>query len=240
MILGWVIVMLYNFAFFIIVFFFYSFIGYLIEITSVSLKEDKLVFSRGYLIGPYIPIFGFGAIFMVYYLNKYQEDLLTLFILGVVSCCILEYFTSLLMEYIFHLRWWDYSDRKFNINGRVCLENGIFFGLGGILLVKYIHPWLLNVLYSFSYYWIIVLGSILFIILLVDFLISTSMILQLKIDVDSYINKDATEVLKKELKKRLEVHAILRKRILRAFPKIIDYSGMKQLQEILDNNKRRR
>lgn len=232
--------MLYDFSFFIIVFFFYSFVGYLIEITSVSLKEDKLVFSRGYLIGPYIPIFGFGAVFMVYYLDKYQEDILTLFILGVVSCCILEYFTSLLMEYLFHLRWWDYSDRKFNINGRVCLENGLYFGLGGILLVKYIHPWLLNVLYSFSYFGIILLGSILLFILVVDFLISTFMTLQLKIDVDSYINKDATEVLKKEIKKRIEAHSILRRRILKAFPKIVDYTGMIQIQEILDNKHKKR
>ena len=232
--------MLYDVSLLMIIFFFYSVLGYLIEITSVSLKEDKLVFSRGYLIGPYIPIFGFGATFMVYYLDKYQNDILTLFILGLVSCCILEYFTSLLMEYIFHLRWWDYSDRKFNINGRVCLENGIYFGIGAIILVKYIHPWLSKILYSLPYCYIHLLGSILFFIIVIDFLMSTFMTLQLKIDVDSYINKDATEALKKEIKKNLEAHSLLRRRILNAFPKIIEYTGMIQIQEILENNNKKR
>ena len=124
---------MYLFWLLVIIFFFYSVVGYIVEVTSCSIKSKKLTLSRGYLIGPYIPIFGFGGLFMTTLLSKYQNDILSLFINSMVYCCLLEYITSLVLEKIFKLRWWDYSDRRFNINGRVCLENGILFGIAGII-----------------------------------------------------------------------------------------------------------
>ncbi len=209
------------------------------EVTLVSLNEDKLVLSRGYLIGPYLPIFGFGALFMIYSLKLYQDDLIVLFVMGLVSCCILEYFTSLLMEKIFHLRWWDYSDRKFHINGRVCLENGIYFGIGAILLIRYIHPWLVKGLLSLSPVFVTILGCVLFIILMIDFVLSTHLTFQLKSDVYHFKMNDSTELLKKEIKKRIQGKSILRKRILTAYPRLKDMHDMISVKELFDKNKKR-
>ena len=228
--------MYFDFCHFIILFFTYSFIGYLLEVTSVSLWEDKIVLSRGYLVGPYLPIFGFGALFIIEYLEQYQNDIIALFIMGMVTCCTLEYFTSLLMEKVFHLRWWDYSEKKFNINGRVCLENDIYFGVGAVLLVRYMHPWISRILLSFHYHTICILGSLLFIILLSDFMLSTHMILQLTFDVNLYHNKDATSAIRKEIRERLSHDSIFRKRILSAYPKLSESSNRIKVKEIIERN----
>lgn len=227
-----------EFCTFVIIFCIYSFIGYFIEVISVSIKEDKLVFSRGYLIGPYLPIFGFGALTIIYYLEKYQNDLLTIFLLGLITCCGLEYVTSLIMEKIFHLRWWDYSDRKFNINGRVCLENGIYFGLGAILLVRYLHPFLTERIALLSNMTICILGSSILAIILIDFIWSTYIILQLKIDIDIYSKIDATKIVKSEIKKIIMRHSIFRKRIIDAYPAMKKNKNMKSIEEYIEKNKK--
>ena len=103
---------MYSFWLLVIIFFFYSVVGYIVEVTSCSINNKKVTLSRGYLIGPYIPVFGFGGVIMVYFLSKYQNDILSLFINSMFYCCVLEYFTSLLLEKIFKLRWWDYSNKK--------------------------------------------------------------------------------------------------------------------------------
>ena len=90
-------------------FFLYSVIGYIAEIAFVSIKTKKIVFNRGFLIGPYLPIYGFGSLILILFLRRYEEDPVVLFVLGAVFCTTLEYFTSLIMEKIFKLRWWDYG-----------------------------------------------------------------------------------------------------------------------------------
>ena len=144
--------MLFDFCFNVLLFFVYSFIGYLIEIIRVSIMEKKIVLSRGYLIGPYLPIFGFGSLMMVYCLSRYQGDNVVIFVFSVVICCLLEYFTSLIMEKIFKIRWWDYSNRKFNINGRICLENSIYFGISGVCLLSFLSPLVSNLIYDFGFF----------------------------------------------------------------------------------------
>ena len=94
--------------------------------------------NRGFLIGPYCPIYGSGALLLTFLLNRYVNDKLVLFVMSIVVCSILEYVTSYIMEKIFHIRWWDYSNYKLNINGRVCLNNIALFGLAGVLIIKYI------------------------------------------------------------------------------------------------------
>ena len=79
-------------------FFLYSVIGYIAEITFISIKTKKIVFNRGFLIGPYLPIYGFGSLILILFLRRYEEDPVVLFVLGAVFCTTLEYFTSLIME----------------------------------------------------------------------------------------------------------------------------------------------
>lgn len=212
--------MVYNFCSLFLLFLSYSIIGYFVEIVSVSLTEKKIVLNRGFLIGPYLPIYGFGAICMIMFLEKYQHDILALFVMGVVICTILEYLTSLIMEKIFKLRWWDYSHKRFNINGRVCLENGVLFGLGGVFIVKVVNPLISGVIYWFPSWLTIVLGIFLLLVFITDIVESAYITFKLKINVNNYINQDATAEIKKEIMKALQKNTTLTTRLLNAFPNI--------------------
>lgn len=119
-------------------FIFYSVFGWLWEV-CLYLAEDKKFVNRGFLNGPYCPIYGAGAILDILLLGKIENSGL-LFVLGVLVTGVLEYLTSYIMEKIFHARWWDYSERKFNINGRVCLAGMIAFGSLSVILIKLVHP----------------------------------------------------------------------------------------------------
>ena len=105
-----------------------SFAGWIMETISISIRNKKFV-NRGFLIGPVCPIYGYGVVLVSLLLQKYQNDIIVTFFMSIIICGFLEYFTSYFMEIIFKARWWDYSQRKFNINGRVCLENLVLFGL---------------------------------------------------------------------------------------------------------------
>ena len=128
----------------------YSFIGWIYESLLESFRQKKPV-NRGFLFGPYLPIYGSGALLDVLILGQIKNPLI-LFLLSAFLTCILEYLASLILEKLFGLRWWDYNDfkfivkgkeidvGKFNINGRVCLVGWLAFGTLSIVLVLLIHP----------------------------------------------------------------------------------------------------
>ena len=124
---------------YIILFFAFSFLGWLMEVMVVIFKERKIV-NRGFLIGPCCPIYGFGGLIMTLLLQNIKNNPIILFLLSLLICSVLEYGTSYVMEKLFHARWWDYSNRKFNINGRICLTNMIAFGLLGCLIIYILDP----------------------------------------------------------------------------------------------------
>ena len=121
----------YTFQIYFLLFISYSILGWLMEVT-VKYFQFRRFINRGFLIGPYCPIYGWGAILITLLLKKYIDDPIALFALGMMLCAILEYFASYLLEKTFKARWWDYSNQKFNINGRICLKTMIVFGLLGI------------------------------------------------------------------------------------------------------------
>ena len=225
---------MYDLMYLFLVFFVYSVIGFIIEITSCFIFTKKFTMSRGYLLGPYIPVFGFGALIMVYLLGKYRNDILVLFVLSAVLCSAVEYFTSLLMEKIFKLRWWDYSKDKFNINGRICLRNGFLFGIGGVVIVRYFHPILDKFLLSLDSNIIIIVGWILAGIIIIDTIISTFTISKLKIDTKKYINTDATNVVKDQVAESLHKYRVFYKRLFRAYPHIKLNANIIKLREFMD------
>lgn len=131
--------MVYNLRTYFLLFMIYAVIGWFVEVITMFKNEHKFI-NRGFLIGPYCPIYGYGSIVITFLLSRYQKDIFILFGMTVFVCTILEYITSYLMEKIFGARWWDYSTHPFHINGRVCLGNAILFGLGGVLIVKGLSP----------------------------------------------------------------------------------------------------
>lgn len=122
----------------------YSVLGWVYETVLCSLEAGHTV-NRGFLNGPYCPIYGFGAVLFLVLLGKEKSPAL-IFLFGALIATATEYATSVIMERIFKARWWDYSKFKFNLDGRVCLGASVIFGAFAVLLIKLIHPFLLNVL----------------------------------------------------------------------------------------------
>lgn len=117
----------------------YSFLGWFLETVYVSLLEKKFV-GRGFLYGPFCPIYGFGSLALILFVFTYENNLLLLFITSVIVTSILEYITSFFLEKLFHTTWWNYSKEPFNINGRVCLKNSLYWGILSVFILTQIHP----------------------------------------------------------------------------------------------------
>ena len=117
----------------------YSFFGWVWETSYVSLKEGEYI-NRGFINGPFCTIYGAGAISVYLILKPVEQNLLLLFLGGIVVATVLEYFTAVLMESIFHTSWWDYSDKKFNFQGRICLGASLGWGFFTVGLFRILHP----------------------------------------------------------------------------------------------------
>lgn len=223
-----------------LIFFIYSVIGYYVELIFCSLNSKKLVLNRGFLIGPYLPIYGFGGILISLTLGRYVDDILTLFILSTVYCTVIEYITSYILEKIFHLRWWDYSNKKYNINGRVCLSNGVLFGLGGLLIIKVFYPFFYRTIYISNSLFLMILSSVFLCIFLTDLIVSIRILFGLKSNIIKITNKDATSEIKKEVFDYLINHRIFTGRLFKSFPDLEDLNevGIKDIKNIFDNVKK--
>lgn len=124
-----------------IYFIIYSFMGWVCESVYCSILDKKLI-NRGFLTGPFCPIYGFGALAILKLLTPFTNDFLTIFLAGILITSLLEYISSYLLEVAFDTHWWDYSSYRFNINGRVCLRNSLLFGVLVVALHFYIHPYI--------------------------------------------------------------------------------------------------
>ncbi len=205
---------------FFLYFLIYSILGWGMESFYVFLLDQKLV-NRGFLLGPYCPIYGFGALINILYLNQYKDNPLTVFIISMVLCSVLEYITSYLMEKIFKTRWWDYSDNKYNLNGRVCLRNTLLFGLASLVLIYLINPIISNIINKINITYIYAISIIWLILFITDIIVSCNIISKLKKTASSIEIKDSTIEISTMVRAKLnESNKILQKRLLKAFPSI--------------------
>ena len=111
----------------------YSFMGWIWESCYVSAKSKKWV-NRGFVSGPFVTIYGVGAVTVYVILRPVAGNILELYFAGVAVATILEYVTGVLMEAIFHTNWWDYSDKKFNFQGKICLGSSVAWGFFTLIL----------------------------------------------------------------------------------------------------------
>lgn len=123
----------------VLLFFIYAFIGWLWETIYCSIKAKAFVY-RGFLIGPYCPIYGFGILSVIYFLEPFKNNLFLLYIFSALLVTALEYVTSYGLEKLFHASWWDYKDVPLNINGRVAVPVSLFWGIACTVIVKVIQP----------------------------------------------------------------------------------------------------
>lgn len=148
-------------------FFIYSVVGWLWETVYCSLKAKKFVY-RGFLVGPYCPIYGFGVLAVLYFIEPFQNNLILLYVLSTIVVTVLEYLTSLFMEKLFHARWWDYSHVPLNFQGRVALPVSLFWGVGCVVIVKFVNPAVMELERWLVQTFGAVLPIILMIIMLID------------------------------------------------------------------------
>lgn len=120
-------------------FFIYGFLGWCLEVCFVTVSNGVVV-NRGFLGGPICPIYGFGMLGVLLLVEPVKDNLFLLFLLGMVLCSAVELFTGWILEKIFHTRWWDYSDRPFQLGGYICLAFSIMWGLAVTFAVRLIHP----------------------------------------------------------------------------------------------------
>ena len=169
--------------------------------------------------GPYCPIYGSGCILIILLLNRYLKDPIVLFVMSMVICSILEYVVSFTLEKLFKARWWDYSDRKFNINGRICLETLIPFGLLGCLLMYVINPFISSLVLKIPSSILNIIAIILFIIFVIDNVISFSIITKIHISTKDII-MDNTEEITKKVREYISKHSRFGKRLMKSFPRL--------------------
>ena len=201
-----------------IMFWVFSVLGWIVEILSYIIMDRKLV-NRGFFIGPYCPIYGFGS-FIMLGISKISSNLFVCFILSMIICSIFEYVVGVVLEKIFGMRWWDYSHYKFHINGRVCLLNSVAFGALGVLYIHYLLPLYDSVIRSLDINVVYIIALVILIITLVDILVSINILYNMKKIVGKQMkdlkNRDATDDVKKIVNNEVKTNYIY-KRLIKAY-----------------------
>ncbi|MCI8968292.1 MAG: putative ABC transporter permease [Lachnospiraceae bacterium] len=130
--------MIYTFSTWLFFFYFYCFLGWIWETCYVSVLKAKWV-NRGFMRGPFLPIYGSGAIVVLIFTLPFRTSPGLVFVVGMVSTTILEYFTGVAMEQMFHVRYWDYSNQRLNLNGHICVTSSLAWGMFSVILTLYGH-----------------------------------------------------------------------------------------------------
>ena len=153
-------------------FLFYGFVGWAYESTICGLANTGHFVNSGFLLGPCCPIYGAGAI-ACWVLLRDIESTIVLFVAAAIVCSVIEYTVGVLLEKTTHARFWDYSDKPFNINGRVCLYGAVLFGAGCVLVCRVIEPALLYAFSLVSGAVLTLIAVVLLVLLLIDLFTST-------------------------------------------------------------------
>ncbi len=151
----------------ILMFFIFAFIGWIYEVALMLITEGILV-NRGSMHGPWLPIYGFGGILILTVLYRFRKNPKLEFGLAIVLCGFLEYMTSYVMELTTGIRWWDYTGFFLNLDGRICAEGLLVFGVGGMAVVYVVAPLLDNVIMKFNHAKARILAMVLTITFMVD------------------------------------------------------------------------
>lgn len=229
----------------VVTFFIYGFCGWIWESFVCPIITGHKIKNSGFLNGPIVPIYGVGAMVVVLLFSSH-ESYLSVFIEGAFVACVIEYFTSWAMEALYHRRWWDYSDKTFNVNGRVCLEGFLVFGLFSVVCVKFIQPILMDYILRYNEVLLIVVATAFTTILLIDLGFTITALTQLEERLDEFVKDleeyaqrafdgfenskqnmlDILEVMKikdsRSYKEFIKQKKYVEKRIVKAFPELMN------------------
>ena len=219
---------------FVIMLFLFSILGWVMEVTLKFIQYHRFI-NRGFLIGPYCPIYGFGVVGVTILVGgllgragTYPET----FVAGFVICGFLEYMTSLYMEKMFHARWWDYSNKPMNLHGRIWIGNLILFGLASVIIVKLIDPHYFNFIATIDPLIISVLAWIIIILMVSDYILSHILMNIVKKEIDNSTG-DNTEEISRQIHELLRNRSALHRRILQAYPdfKVLPHNFMTKYKQ---------
>lgn len=175
----------------------YSFLGWLLESVVKTYAQKKIV-NSGFLYGPFCPIYGIGALIMLAFLESFKNSTILLFLIGFVVLSIWEYIVGFMLEKTFHTKYWDYSNNKFNFQGRVCLMNSTFWGILGVVFIKYIHPFISTQVDRIPEKAIVIVSLLLALYMVIDLIITIVKITNIQTKLESL--KEITENLNEQLK----------------------------------------
>ena len=210
----------YDIRIYFLLFIIYSVAGWCMEVICKLIQYKRFI-NRGFLIGPWCSIYGYGALLITFLLQKYTDDALVLFVMAIVVCGTLEYLTSYFMEKIFKARWWDYSQRKFNLNGRICLGTIIPFGLLGLFIMYVSNPFLIEKLELLPELWLNIIFWTILTMYIVDNIVSGVVVRSIKTaDISASKETDNTEEITKRVKEILQTKSMLHRRLINAYPKL--------------------
>lgn len=158
----------YNVLTFFMIFYIYCFLGWCFESTYVSIKSKKWV-NRGFMKGPFLPIYGVGAVIILFSTVPAMSNPFLVYVLSVISATVLEYCTGIVMEKLFKVRYWDYSKNFLNYKGYICLKSSITWGFMGILITYIVNEPVARFIDSLSNVIILIVVVILTVFFVVDF-----------------------------------------------------------------------
>lgn len=217
----------------------YSFLGWCVEVCYAALNTKKFI-NRGFLNGPYCPIYGAGVITIMYFVYPFKNSLIVLFMFSVILTSLIEFLTGFILEKAFHYRWWDYSKEHFNLGGYICLKFSIIWGLACVFVTEIVHPGVRDiVLWIPKPFGEVILG-ILYLLMIIDFVVTVKTVLKLNArmeklqmiadDIHKFSDKlgnkvssdflDVEEKIEKLNSKREKEISWLEKRIIHSFPEM--------------------
>ena len=214
---------MHNIAMIIMNFMLFSLFGYIAEMTMCIIVDRKIT-NRGFLCGPIIPIYGVGSLFLILLLEPFKNNPVIVFFFGIIITTTIEYITSYLLEKIFHNRWWDYSQNKFNLNGRICLLNSSLFGIGSLAILYLAKPIFHDFLGQINQTALIVMAFICCFLFVLDVIYSCVVAYNLRNQIILFSelkNEKIAKIpgmLERMIKKRIKKIKRYPKRLLKAFP----------------------
>lgn len=179
----------------------YCLVGWIYESLLVSWEMRKWT-NRGFLNGPFLPIYGVGAIVMLFSTLEVRDNVLLTFLFGMLGATVIEYFSGAAMEKLFRTRYWDYSNELFNLNGHICLKCSLVWGIASVLLVNYIQDFAEKLIHKVDSTALIVIDIMFVVYFIWDLVISLRQAMDLRKFVDEYIMQNEKV---QHLQKRLDV-----------------------------------
>lgn len=191
----------YSMSEWLLFFYIYCFAGWIFESTYVSICHRKLV-NRGFLNGPMIPLYGFGAITVLFAALPFREFPVLVYLVGMIAATLLEYVVGVVMEAIFKVRYWDYSSNKFNLKGYICLSSSIAWGFLSVILIYGIHRPIENFIQRQSFFMVSTSALLITVFFVVDVITSLRTALDIR---DTILQAERMKEELNRMRRRIEI-----------------------------------